>query len=384
MWPAYTGPALAAVVPQALFTLEIELPAKGEPGAEATAPAGADLAAVGEPTPRGIVLVLADGLGLENLAERAGHAPFISRSGPQEWRCGFPSTTVASLGSLGTGLPPGSTALAGYSLRDPSTHRLATLIKWDTPTAPQVWQPHRTLFERMDSAGRPATFIGEARFAGSALTAAALRGARFAPAPKSAKGRVDAAVACADGSDGLIYLYWGDLDKAGHAYGWQSAKWTEALEDLDLGLRQLVDRLPRGWEVWLTADHGMVDVTGATQWDVAKEPALAAGVDLVAGEARAVQLYTREPQAVADRWQTFLGEAAWVLTKAECARLELFGPLDSRVSDYVGDVVVAMADRYTVVDSRSQGPGVLEMVGHHGSLTSREMRIPLLRIPARW
>jgi hypothetical protein len=372
--PCYRGPSLNSVLPAAVERLGIELPAAGPVGADWSEP-GDERAAE---TPRGIVVLLVDGLGVANLAARAGHAPFLNAGRRGELVTGFPSTTVAALASLGTGLPPGRTGLAGYSLRDPATGRRANLIKWDTPTPPTAWQPHATVFERLDAIGRPAAFVGEGRFADSAMTRSSLRGARFYPADPKPASIVEATRNAARAGDGLVYVYWGQLDKAGHAVGWESSQWAAALEALDQAVRRIVAELPRAWELWLTADHGMVDVTGAPVWDVAGDPILAEGVGLVAGEARAVHLYAEDPAAVAARWRGRLGEHAWVLTKAEAIAAGLFGEVEERVEPYLGDVIVALAGRATVLDSRMPG-GAAKMVGHHGSLTAAEMTVPLIR-----
>ncbi|MDR2347240.1 MAG: alkaline phosphatase family protein [Bifidobacteriaceae bacterium] len=378
VWPQYGAGSLAQVVPDAIAALGISLG-----GAASDPPPGLAAGGLGESGagPDGIVLVLADGLGLSNLEARRGHAPFLW-AGPRQRRVtGYPSTTVASLGSFGTGLAPGQTALAGYSLRDPATGGRATLIKWDTPTDPLAWQPQPTLFERLAAAGRPATFIGEARFQDSALTRSALRGARFRPAGTAPSSRLAAALAAVRQGDGLVYLYWGDLDKVGHAKGWESTAWATALEQLDRAMADLAGRLPGNWQLWLTADHGMVDAGRGRGpvWDTQDYPALAEGVDLIAGEARAVHVYTKQPEAVAARWMEVLGAGAWVLTKAEAVEAGLFGPVDARVAPYLGDVVVALAGRGIVLDTPGQGAGSAKMVGQHGSLTEPEMAVPLLR-----
>jgi hypothetical protein len=327
---------------------------------------------------RGVIVLLVDGLGWEQLRERAGHAPFLTGATASAWRTGFPSTTVASLGTLGTGRPPGQTALAAYQLRDPVTLERATLISWDTPTPPEVWQDQTTVFERAAAAGNPVSFVGQPRFAGSALTRAALRGATFASA--NSPGQLEAAAAAGIDRGGVTYAYWGDLDKQGHAHGWQSAAWAAALETLDQMVRVIATDMGPDREIWVTADHGMVDVDAAPRWDIAELPALAQDVALVAGEPRAVQLYTDDPDAVQERWQAELGEAAWVLTKEQAVGLGLFGAVSDRVQPYLGDVIAAMAGRATIVDSRWSPASALQMVGHHGSLTSAEMDIPFIRI----
>ena len=49
-----------------------------------------------------------------------------------------------------------------------------------------------------------------------------------------------------------------------------------------------------------------------------------------------------------------------------------------RVRPVIGDVVVATTGRATVVDSRTQTPASLGLVGVHGSLTRQEMLVPCL------
>jgi predicted AlkP superfamily pyrophosphatase or phosphodiesterase len=376
--PRYRGRCLTSVLPAAVERLGIELPDEDGSGwdAHGSDRRGPETGRLSD-RPRGIVLMLVDGLGLANLVARSGHAPFLVSRPRSKLLAGFPTTTVASLGSLGTGLSPGRTALAGYSLRDPATGKRANLIQWDTPTAPRAWQPHPTIFERLDWIGRPAGFVGEARFADSAMTQSSLRGARFYPSDKAAAAIAQTAIEAARGADGLLYVYWGALDKIGHGDGWQSQKWADALEALDAAVRRLSAELPRRWEIWLTADHGMVDVTDAPTWDLATDPELDEGVTVAAGEPRALHLYTADVEGVASRWRHRLGANAWILTKAEAVAAGLFGEVDQRVEPYLGDLIVAMAGRATVLDARTATGS--PMVGHHGSLTAAEVEVPLLR-----
>jgi hypothetical protein len=285
------------------------------------------------------------------------------------------------LGTFGTGLPPGLTGLAGYSLRDPATGRRTSLIGWETTTPPEEWQPHPTYFQHLAAMGEPATFIGQRRFHGSPMTVACLRGARFVPAGDPSD-RVAAAVeACARG--GVVYLYWGELDKAGHAQGWQSRRWVEGLEELDRAMADLRAGLPATVALWVTADHGMVDTDPNSAIDVAAHPALTEGVTTVAGEARAVHVYGEGPGEIAERWRGTLGDGAWVMTKTQAVGLGLFGPrVADRVLPMLGDVIVAVNGLRAIVDSRTATPASLEMVGQHGSLTAAEMDVPLIDVPS--
>ena len=70
------------------------------------------------PRSRAVALLLVDGLGHELLRAHAADAPFLtSLTDVGPLTVGFPSSTVVSLASLGTGLPPGAHGLVGTSMR---------------------------------------------------------------------------------------------------------------------------------------------------------------------------------------------------------------------------------------------------------------------------
>ena len=252
------------------------------------------------------VVVLVDGLGHDLLRQRSGHAPFLRSHLPTAHRvpCGFPSTTATSMGTFGTGLPPGSHGLVGMQVLDPATDRLLNELSWEDGPDPRAWQPNETVFEAAENDGVSVTMVGPHYFDGSGLTTAALRGGRFRAA-RSLEDRVDAAVAAVRATPrSLVYLYWGEVDKVGHVHGCQSWQWGDEVESVDAALRQLAARVPDDTSIVVTADHGMVDVPFHDRIDLVHEPALMAGVRHLGGEPRNLQLYT-EPGATADV------EAAW-------------------------------------------------------------------------
>ncbi|MEK8228819.1 hypothetical protein NKG05_26780 [Oerskovia sp. M15] len=93
-----------------------------------------------------------------------------------------------------------------------------------------------------------------------------------------------------------------------------------------------------------------------------------------------MHVYTHADQApaVAARWSTVLGDAALVALRDDAVAAGWFGPVADHVLPTIGDVVVAMRGRATVVDSRTQTAASLQLVGVHGSLTRAEMQVPLL------
>ncbi|SDD03731.1 Predicted pyrophosphatase or phosphodiesterase, AlkP superfamily [Sanguibacter gelidistatuariae] len=330
-----------------------------------------------------VCVVLIDGLGFENLTERSGHAPFMRSllADGGELTCGFPSTTAVSMGIFGTGTGPGRTGLLGYTVRNPHTGALANMVSWTGLGAPEDVQREGTVFEAITGAGIAVTTVGPAKFAQSGMTRAALRGGRYWNA-ESLADRVDAA-SYELISPGLVYLYWGDVDKIGHHEGARSWQWGDALEAADREIERLARTLPSGTRLIITADHGMVDVDVSKRWDVAQITGLSEGVKIVAGEPRAVHVYSRKASgapAVAARWRDVLGDGALVATRDEVIDAGWLGPVSDHVAPYIGDVIVALTGAGTVVDSRTQSAASLGLRGVHGSLTPREMRIPYLTL----
>lgn len=372
--PDYGGLCLDRVLPAALGALGAAVP-------EAAGDAGAAQQRLGVPAADRVVVVLVDGLGHRMLAERAGHAPFLRRMLPdmQVLTCGFPSTTATSMGLLGTGHGSGRTGLAGYTVRNPADGALANLVAWEGAGEPRRWQRQPSLLGHAAEQGTAVHSVGPAAFAGSGLTEAALSGSAYVGA-ESLEARVDATLRILRSGPGLVYLYWGQVDKVGHQHGWRSSEWGDELASADAELGRLARSVPRGTVVLVTADHGMVDVDPGRLVDVAAEPALRQDVEIVAGEPRAVHVHTAPGAAaeVAERWRDRLGDAAVVLERADAVATGLFGDVAPHVEPVLGDVVVAATGVAAVVDSRTQTPHSLLLRGMHGSLTAGEMEIPLL------
>jgi hypothetical protein len=345
---------------------------------------------------RRAVVVLVDGLGLANLAERGGHAPFL-RSLAADGRSvlsSFPSTTAAALATFGTGTSPGRTGLLGYTQRNPATGGLATTVSWTEQSdpyrpgtklsgpmrsEPEALQREPTVLQRLAEGGLRVTSPGPARFAGSGMTRAALRGPRYVPAEG-----LDAQVGTTVRElrePGLVYLYHGAVDKTGHKFGPSSWQWGDALEETDSELRRLVRSVPAGTLVVVTADHGQITADPAHQHDVAANAELARDVALLGGEPRAAHVYVApdvDPRDVAARWAAVLGDDALVMLRDDAVAAGWLGPVAEHVLPAVGDVLVAARGAATVVDSRLHPASAREMPGVHGSLTATEMVVPLL------
>lgn len=331
------------------------------------------------------VVVLVDGLGHDLLVRRSGHAPFLRGHLATARRipCGFPSTTATSMGSFGTGLPPGAHGLVGFQVLDPATDRLLNELSWEDGPDPVRWQPNRTVFEAAEDAGVSVTRIGPGYFDGSGLTMATLRGGRFRAA-RSLPERVSAAAASVKAAPrSLVYLYWGDIDKIGHVHGCQSWQWGDELESVDRSLMTLAERVPDDTSIVVTADHGMIDVPFHQRLDLAHEPELMDGVRHLGGEPRNLQLYVHPGAAttLAQAWQERLGSRATVLTRDQAVDEGWFGPVRPEVLPRIGDLVVPMRDRFAVVHSGLMRKELLALLGVHGSASEDELAIPVIVVP---
>lgn len=336
---------------------------------------------LGLPAAQRFVVFLVDGLGRDLLRGRADAAPtlaaLLDAPASRVITAGAPSTTATSVTSLGTGLTPGQHGMAGYTFR--LGGRMLNALLWEDGLSGLDVQPQLTMFERLGKAGVYCATVTPARFKGSGLTTSALRGAHFFGFAEEspASWRVEYAARAATAAEkSLVYLYDRDLDHAGHKYGAASPQWTAELRRIDAVVADLRAALPDDVVLVVTGDHGMVDIDPDRRIVIEDEPDLRAGVRLVGGEGRFRQLYTDDPSAVAGRWADRLGPDAWVRTRAEAIEEGWFGPVQSRLADRFGDVLVAMASDLAVMTTTQ--PNEFGLVGMHGSLTPAELTVPLL------
>jgi hypothetical protein len=355
----------------------------------------ASLGVAGEPNPLELadtartVVLLVDGLGWELLRRHPEAAPYLSSLAGRPLTAGFPSTTVTSLSSLGTGLPPGAHGLTGYSSYVEEVDDSVNWLAWRPVGAgtdlrdrlvPEDLQPAPTAFERAADAGIAVTMAAPGHFEGSGLTRAVLRGARYAGSTTWG----DALVLAADGADrghrSLVYCYLSELDLIGHVRGAETDAWLAQLSLVDAFTEQLAGRLPGGTRLLVTADHGMVTVSEEGRVDVDESTVLSDGVVALGGEPRARHVHTRRGAAddVLAGWRAELGDRMWIGTRQDAVDAGLFGPLvTTAAAARIGDVV-AIAEGDVAVVRRRRESVLSALPGQHGALTDEELLIPLL------
>ncbi|GAB3212465.1 alkaline phosphatase family protein [Marinactinospora thermotolerans] len=364
--PRYGAASLADLAPSVLASLGVP----GEPNVLGLVPS------------RRACVLLVDGMGWEALRANREHAPFLASllEGGGPLTAGFPTTTATSLTSFGTGAAPGHHGILGYQVAVPGHDRVMNSLSWDPGIEPEEWQPRRTVYQRAEAAGVHASYVAAGMFEGSGFSRASARGSRYVAADgitallAQAEAQLHAAQRC------FVFVYHSALDSNGHHYGVDSSHWRHHLALVDRFAERLAAVLPPDAALYITADHGMVDIGADARVDVESDPELNAGVRVLAGEARARQVYTR-PGATPDvlaAWRERLEGRAVVVSREEAIAEGWFGPVGEEFLPRIGDVLaLAHGDTALVAPEAERIESAL--AGHHGSLTPAELRVPLLR-----
>ena len=328
------------------------------------------------------LLFLIDGFGFDTLSKYADVMPTMSRMiNFGKIQTAFPSTTATSLATLTTGELPGVHGMLGYTVQVPrSGGRLLNALKWDERVDPENWQPVETLFQRASNVGISVTHVAAKRYENTGFTRAVFRGAQYKGANVVAD-LVSETKLALHKTPSFVYLYVNDLDTAGHLDGVGSDKWIAALSAIDQMVSQLMKEVPKGTRIWVTSDHGMINVEEMIV--LGQDNPLLTGVNVVAGEPRARHIYLTEDsvQARVDAagiWQQYLQDKALVLTREEAISSDLFGAALSADSiDRMGEVIaIARGGLILVEAERVDKEGA--MVGHHGADSDIESQVGLL------
>ena len=339
-------------------------------------------------TPRAVVFVV-DGLGWTQLEANADAAPYLASMSGRSLTAGFPSTTVTSLASLGTGLPPGEHGLTGYTSYVEEVGAVVNWLAWRSvgegadlrdQLVPEVVQQQPTVWERAEAAGISTTVCTFDNFADTGLTRAVLRGGRWGGTLSEGDAVARAVEAAGHGNRSLVYVYVSALDLVGHMRGPDTESWRAQLGIVDRIAERLAAGVTSEATMYVTADHGMVFVPDEAKVDFDGTPALQDGVVALAGEPRMRHVHTL-PGAVADvrnAWQETLGGDWQVISGDDAVNDGLFGPVVSSVARArIGDVIALATGPGGVVERRKL-PRLSAMPGQHGSLTDNELLVPLL------
>ena len=358
--PDYAGPCVRGIVPALLGPTS-----------------WADTLPPWMPTPvaaaEQVVLLVLDGLGWEQFEQHRALLPTLAAMTGQPISTVAPTTTATALSSIATGLTPAEHGLLGYRVM--LSGEVLNVLRWTSSNGdrrralpPHDVQPFAAFM------GHDVPVISPAELQGSAFTEGHLHGSRPVGYRATSAIPVEAGRQLRAG-ERFVYAYYGGVDKTAHERGFGEFYDAE-LRAADRLVGDLLDVLPPGAVLLVTADHGQVQVGDNI---VHPEPAL---LDLVAqqsGEGRFRWWHARHgaaaelTAATAERYE----DVAWVVTREQVIDEHWFGPtIAAPIAARLGDVAIVPHAPVSFFDPADSGP--FELVCRHGSLTAAEVLVPLL------
>lgn len=320
-----------------------------------------------------VVLLVLDGLGWEQFAARRELMPNLTRFSGGPIVTVAPSTTSTALTSITTGLTPGEHGIVGYRVMlggDVVNTLRWTSNKGDMRAAhpPAQIQPFAPFL------GEDVVVSTRRGFAGSGFTVTHLRGARERGWSEPSNIAVQVAGALRAG-ERFVYAYYDGVDHVAHEFGFGEFYDAE-IRMVDVLIGHLVDAVPPGTSIVVTADHGQVQVD---EPPIRLGPSLAVNVRAMSGEGRFRWLHAK-PGAAADLHdaaQAAYSAVAWVRSRQQVIDDGWFGAVVSPpVASRLGDVAL-VAHAPVSFDDPAERTAV-ELICRHGSLTSAEMLVPRL------
>ena len=309
----------------------------------------------------------------------------------------YPSTTVAALTSLSTGLTPLEHGMIGYRLYLRETASITNMIRFTThgnsrPDSafaigldPETLVPQHTFHEQLDIHGISSHAVLPGYIANSGLSKALYRGCANMHSSVSLPDMLVRTRKILQESKGktFISLYWPGLDSVGHVLGPDSASYHDEFCAVDGAIgRGLMGQVEDTLLV-VTSDHGFVPMKPDDYLLLNSEfDADRALLMPPVGEPRASYLFARDGSKAAIR-DAFVKPRDDGLVCVESRELVESGLLGintphPEIANRIGDLaLLATGSGGTFQDY----PDAALLRGMHGGLTEDEMLVPLIIAP---
>ncbi len=411
--PDFAGRGLANVAPTVLRLLAPHAPALDLPPLDSQV-----LPAALTEDVKTVVVLVADGLGHVQLEREmaVGNAPNLAELIARARRADpcvnyapitsvFPTTTVAALGSINSGVTPAQHGLLGYTVFLPEFDMVAEMIRWgplnrrvsfadpEFGKSPETFFWAQTTYARLHAAGVERTFaVNPSHFSGTALTRMLHQQATYAGyVSTSSLTPIVSRIVHESTAPTYVYAYWPTVDTIAHVVGPLTPEHGSEVATVDFQFGRLLRALEDRHDtlVLLTADHGHIDTEPADAVKFADYPELLGMLKATpAGERRAVYLHPREGAAadVAAYTREHMRDIAATAPRDDVVAHGLFGPgqLSARAKGRIGEVLLFPRGALQLVAPIDNPDGSLPKPpvfrGLHGGLTFDEAVVPLLAV----
>lgn len=354
---------------------------------------------------RRVVFVLIDALGYRRFLraldadKNSGWRPLVERGRLFPLTSVFPSTTVAALSSLWTGLAPSQHGYLGTRLFLRELGALAEMISLklvvkgkpgqllEMGLEPEKFLPAPNLVEVFQSAGVSVYDLMPYQIMRSGLTRILHRGVdKLTPFVSASDMWVTLRRLLESAGDQrtYVYAYHAPVDGIAHLYGPTDDPLDAELRAFIYSMQtEFLDRLSplarAGTLLVLGADHGQTFTPRSSVIELRKQPVWNDLVMMPTSEARIAYAYVRagRVQAFRDGLARDLSGKLIAVDTREALEAGLWGPgpLHAETRSRLGDLLLLATGDGWLADSTGQMP---DFQGMHGGLTAEEMLVPSL------
>ncbi len=312
----------------------------------------------------------------------------------------FPSTTVAALSTLWSGLAPAQHGMLGLELFMPdfavTMQTLGFTPAFDKyPDAlvkaglvPETFLHGPGFAEQLAASGVSSYAFKGREIVNSALSKMHGRGLAGNFGVLSLADmfvQIRALLEEKAGQSFYVNAYWPTIDTMTHVYNWDhaavAAEFRAIMQQLDQELLSSLSVAARRETVFLlVADHGQTPTPPEQQIYLDDHPDLRQLLFMApAGEPRTPYLYVKHGRQteVMDYIKTSLNQAMIAIPADQALSVGLLGPMPHAptAADRVGDVIVTMRSGYVLLTEKERESAKI-LVARHGGMTAPEMQVP--------
>ncbi|MCQ2591388.1 MAG: alkaline phosphatase family protein [Treponema sp.] len=320
-----------------------------------------------------VVVILLDGLGMNILEKHLSRFDFLRRNLLKDYSSVFPPTTTASTTTFLSGLSPIEHGWLGWDVYFEQENKAVTCftnnLQGTTQKAadysiPYKYLPYENIIQKINEKGTAVA---------NAVMPFPSYGSEGFPDLNDWVNEIKKS--CKSEKRTFTYAYWENPDAAMHKDGSNADSVHEIIEDLNAKLLLLCDKL-KDTVVFITADHGHLDITNETI--VENYPDMAKMLEReVCIEPRAISFYVK-PEYKTDFPKYFnerFSQDYILFTKEEVLKKHLFGYGEANKNlTGLGDFLAAAVSSRTLLWDKSKP----RFRSHHAGLSKEEMRIPLI------